>query len=117
MNKTNAKLEGVKLAALLEKIRNFAEWKKTQDRQLDESMYAIEEMSELIAECSAFQKSVVKQQRNGSIKDNIFDESCDVLCTLLVYLAANGMLNIDKINKQIEFKMNRCVERAKKGTF
>ena len=73
---------------------------------VSQSVYVIEECSELI-------KELTKQQRGKGSEKDILAEACDVLTTVFVLLSQYGVSRI-YVKDQILYKCNRAVERYNK---
>ncbi|NBH79041.1 hypothetical protein D3Z52_12865 [Clostridiaceae bacterium] len=71
-----------------------------------QSVYVIEECSELI-------KELTKQQRGKGSEKDILAEACDVLTTVFVLLSQYGVSRI-YVRDQILYKCNRALERYNK---
>lgn len=70
---------------------------------IPQSVYVIEECSELI-------KELMKQQRGKGSEKDILAEASDVLTTVFVLLTQYGVTE-DFIKEQILYKCNRALER------
>lgn len=73
---------------------------------VSQSVYVIEECSELI-------KELTKQQRGKGSEKDILAEACDVLTTVFVLLSQYGISRI-YVRDQILYKCNRALERYNK---
>lgn len=73
---------------------------------VSQSVYVIEECSELI-------KELTKQQRGKGSEKDILAEACDVLTTVFVLLSQYGVSRI-YVRDQILYKCNRALERYNK---
>ena len=73
------------------------------DSKVSQSIYVIEECSELI-------KELTKRQRGKSDESKIFDEACDVLTTVFVLLHRMGVSE-DRVKDQIMYKCDRALSR------
>jgi len=71
-----------------------------------QSVYVVEECSELI-------KELMKQQRGKGYKEDILAEACDVLTTVFVLLTQCGVSR-DFVKSQILYKCNRALDRYRK---
>lgn len=71
---------------------------------VSQSIYVIEECSELIKELTK------KERRKVIDASSIIDEACDVLTTIFVLLHQYDVSEID-VKNQILFKCNRALER------
>lgn len=69
----------------------------------EQSVYVIEECSELI-------KELMKQQRGKGSEKDILAEASDVLTTVFVLLTQYGVTE-DFVKEQILYKCNRALER------
>lgn len=58
-----------------------------------QSVYVVEECSELIKECSELIKMLMKKHRKKGNDAEIIDEACDVLTTILVMLHQYGWMS------------------------
>lgn len=74
---------------------------------ISSSVYAIEECSELI-------KELCKDLRNKGRRENIIEESCDVLATVYSLLLAYGVSD-EEITSRIEYKFKRGILRMSNG--
>lgn len=74
---------------------------------VSQSVYVIEECSELI-------KELMKKQRGKSSEKNILAEACDVLTTTFVLLTQYGASR-EYVKEQILYKCNRALERYRKN--
>lgn len=81
--------------------------KLVSKNDLDLHVYVLEEMSELT-------KTITKLYRRKGIQQDIFEESCDVLCTVMTLLHAYGY-PYEEVRSQIEFKLDRGIERISNG--
>lgn len=75
-----------------------------------QSVYVVEECSELIKECSELIKILMKKHRKKGNDAEIIDEACDVLTTILVML---HQYRVDEqtIRQNIIAKCSRALER------
>lgn len=73
---------------------------------VSQSVYVIEECSELI-------KELTKQQRGKGSEKDILAEACDVLTTVFVLLSQYDVSRI-YVRDQILYKCNRALERYRK---
>lgn len=74
---------------------------------VSQSVYVIEECSELI-------KELMKKQRGKGSEKDILAEACDVLTTTFVLLTQYGVSR-DYVKNQILYKCNRALERYHKN--
>lgn len=77
-----------------------------------QSVYVVEECSELIKECSELIKILMKKHRKKGNDAEIIDEACDVLTTILVMLHQYGV-DEQIIRQNIIAKCSRALERYK----
>lgn len=70
---------------------------------VDPEVYLIEECSELI-------KELMKAKRGKGNVDNMVEEACDVLTTVLVFLKQYDVSE-DTIRRNVIFKCNRALHR------
>ena len=75
-----------------------------------QSVYVVEECSELIKECSELIKMLMKKHRKKGNDAEIIDEDCDVLTTILVMLHQYGV-DEQTIRQNIIAKCSRALER------
>ena len=75
-----------------------------------QSVYVVEECSELIKECSELIKMLMKKHRKKGNDAEIIDEACDVLTTILVMLHQYGV-DEQTIRQNIIAKCSRALER------
>lgn len=73
------------------------------DSGVSQSVYVIEECSELI-------KELTKKERGKGDDANIFDEACDVLTTVCVLLHQHGA-SVNDVKERMMFKCNQALER------
>ena len=73
---------------------------------IQQSIYVIEECSELI-------KELMKKQRGKGSEKDIIAEACDVLATLLVFFSQHDIPDYI-IEAQLLYKYNRALERYNK---
>lgn len=96
------------IQALNRAINNIVDLRNCTSEEVPECVYVIEECSELI-------KELMKAQRHKSDSEQIFDEACDVLTTVLVLLRSMNRRN-DDICRRIIYKCDRAIDRwYKKG--
>lgn len=70
---------------------------------IDQSVYTIEECSELI-------KELTKKMRGKGSYDHIIEEGCDVLTSTLILLRKLNV-SLEYIEQQMLYKINRAIDR------
>lgn len=70
---------------------------------IPQGIYVMEECSELI-------KALVKEERGKRNREEIIDESCDVLTAIAILLKRMDV-HTEEIKKRMVFKCSRAVER------
>lgn len=70
-----------------------------QRNGVEQDVFVLEEMSEL-------QKELMKHRRGKKNRDEIVDESVDVLLTIFILLQVYGATE-DEVKKIMDFKLNR----------
>ncbi len=93
------------------------------DNALEEAIKAVSEMDAssgvsqsvyVIEECSELIKELMKQQRGKGSEKDILAEACDVLTTILVLLTQHGASKTF-VKDQILYKCNRALERYRRN--
>lgn len=64
----------------------------------------------VIEECSELTKALTKEERGKGDREEIIDESCDVLTTIAILLRGMGV-NAKEIEDRMIFKCSRAIER------
>lgn len=79
---------------------------------ISQNVFVIEEVSELIKELMKEQRQINHIDTNNSEtqSDPVFEEICDVLCTVLIMCYQRGY-KTDEIARQIDFKCIRALHR------
>lgn len=90
---------------ILVRTKNLAE-ANAQDN-IDQTSLIEEECSELI-------QAICKLRRNKGSRENLAEESCDIMVTCLVYLRQLGWTP-EMIYDQMMFKLDRQLERHERG--
>lgn len=75
-----------------------------------ESIFVIEESSELVIELMNFVKKLCKEERKKTTREEIFEEACDVMATLMLFFVRNEYPTHD-VFTYISGKYRRGVER------
>lgn len=97
------------LITMLQEIGEQAHKLIDRNTQTPQSLYVIEEMSEL-------SKELVKDARNKGNKENIEGEISDVFASLFCYMCANN-INPNTILSQMKYKIDRAVSRSERAEF
>lgn len=77
------------------------------EKPVSQSVYILEEMSEL-------SKEILKYQRSKGDPDHLREEMADVLCTILTY-AVDMRVNVDDLRPIIVKKLKRGIDRLTEG--
>lgn len=96
---------GNKIETLDEAINGVV--KVDSESGVGQNIYVIEECSELI-------KALTKEERGKGSKEDIVDESCDVLTTVAILLRGMGVSK-EEIEDRIYTKCARAIERWESG--
>lgn len=83
---------------------------------ISQNVFVIEEMSELIKELMKEQRQInrIDTDNLNTQHDTVFEEICDVLCTVLIMCYQRGY-KTDEIARQIDFKCKRALCKSDKG--
>lgn len=84
-------------------------WPKNE--AVGKEVFAIEELSELTIELQTVIKAMMKCRRGKASSLSVFDEACDVFCTLFNYLLAEGFTMCD-IFEEIKRKLARALGKT-----
>ena len=82
--------------------------------KVPQSLYTIEECSELIKALTDLIKSLIKKERNKENEEEIIDECCDVLNTVILLLKEMGVSK-EEIKQHMVLKLERALKRFEKG--